>query len=238
MVQARALIRLGAALLLTFVVGCGEGDVPPSPSADGSGGEGGTPGTPAPLDTPVYASSVESLELGEGAGYNEDALPDIVLGPPRGGGTLKGSLDVLSLGSGGEIVLGFGDHGVVDRPGPDLLVFENAFWPEGDASQVFAELGEVSVSEDGELWHDFPCDTDGDGDGHFPGCAGVTPTLVYDANEAVPLDPERTGGDAFDLADLGVARARFVRVRDLRTLGPAGNASGFDLDAVGLIHAD
>ena len=105
-------MRVGA-LLLTLVVGCGASDVPPSSTADGSGGEGGAPfEAPPAIDAAVYASSVEALELGEGAGYNEDKLPDIVLGPPRGGGMLKGSLDVLSLGSGGEIVLGFGDHGV------------------------------------------------------------------------------------------------------------------------------
>lgn len=238
MVQSHASVALAAALLLALAAGCS--DTGDSPAPIGAGGEAaGGAGTEAPIDgTVVYASRVESFAPGEAAGYNQDALPDIVLGPPRGSGALKGSLDVLSLGSGGEIVLGFGERGIVDGPGADLVVFENAFWPEGDASQVFAELGEVSVSEDGERWHAFECDSGGDGQGHFPGCAGFTPTLEYDAATLVPLDPERSGGDAFDLAELGLTHARFVRVRDLETLAPAGMSSGFDLDAVGVVHAD
>ncbi|MDF3069104.1 MAG: cell surface protein [Polyangiaceae bacterium] len=242
MVQGHALTRLGLALLLPLAVSCSANDDVSSPSGNGgesAGGEsaGGAASAPLPSGAP-YASHVESFSPGDGAGYNEDQLPDIVLGPPRGGGNLKGSLHVLALGSGGEIVLGFGEHGIVDGPGADLVVFENAFWPEGDASQVFAELGEVAVSEDGKTWHAFECDVSGDGHGSFPGCAGVTPTLEYDPEALIPLDPEQTGGDAFDLAEVGVGRARFVRIRDLRTLAPAGKASGFDLDAVGVIRAD
>jgi hypothetical protein len=185
----------------------------------------------------VYATSLESFDAGGGAGYNQAKLPDIVLGPPKGKGTGTASLDVVSLGAGGEIVLGFGDFEIVDGPGPDLVVFENPFWPGGDASMVFAELGEVSVSEDGKTWQAFACDSVGDGQGNFPGCAGVTPTLVYDAATLVPLDPEKSGGDAFDLADLGLKRVRFVKIRDLQTQPIGANTTGFDLDAVGAIHA-
>ena len=200
------------------------------------GGEGAAPGVA--MEGAFYATSVESFSPGDGAGYHADQLPDVVLGPPQGKGTDSGSLDVLSLGSGGEIVLGFGAHSLTDGAGPDFVVFENAFWPGGDQSQVYAELGEVSVSEDGETWQAFDCNTSGDGHGRYPGCAGFTPTLVYDANTLLPLDPEKSGGDAFDLADLGVTRARFVKIRDLKTLEPAGMTSGFDLDAVGAIHAE
>lgn len=200
--------------------------------AAGNGGVG-----PEIPPTSAYATSVESFEAGTGAGFNQAMFPDIVLGPPKGQGTDSGSYDVLSLGVGGEIVLGFGDLAIVDGPGPDLLVFENAFWPGGDASMVFAELGEVSVSEDGEIWHAFACDSAGDGQGNFKGCAGATPTLVYDAATLVPLDPQQSGGDAFDLADVGLTRARFVKIRDLETQPIGGTTSGFDLDAVGAIHA-
>lgn len=201
------------------------------------GGAGGAGGEPAAPSTSVYGASVESFTPGANAGYNQDMMPGIVLGPPVGEGNESGSLDVVSLGAAGEIVLAFGDFAIVDEPGPDLVVFENAFWPGGDASAVFAELGEVSVSEDGETWVTFPCDTDGDGDGNFPGCAGVTPALVYDAEQLIPIDPALSGGDAFDLADVGIERARFVKIRDLETLPPGGTTSGFDLDAVGVIHA-
>jgi hypothetical protein len=73
--------------------------------------------------------------------------------------------------------------------------------------------------------------------GRFAGCAGVTPTLAYDADGAVPLDPAVTGGDTFDLADVGLARARFVRVRDVSNAGATPSA-GFDLDAVGIFNVE
>jgi hypothetical protein len=204
-------------------------------SAAGAGGEGGA--APELSPNPAYAASVESFEPGTGAGYNQDKLPGIVLGPPKGAGTGAGSFDVLSLGAGGEIVLAFGELAIVDGPGPDLIVFENAFWPGDDPTKVFYELGEVSVSEDGETWLTFACDSVGDGQGHFSGCAGVTPTLVYDAAKLVPLDPAQSGGDAFDLSDVGLKRARFVKIHDLETLPPGGTTTGFDLDAVAAVHA-
>jgi len=208
----------------------GEGGAQPS----AAGGAGGEPESPI---MSAYAASVESFEPGVGAGYHQDSMPDIVLGPPVGEGATSGSLDVVSLGAGGQIVLAFGALGIVDGEGPDLLVFENAFWPNGDKPAVFAELGEVSVSQDGETWLTFPCDTAGDGEGNFPGCAGATPTLAYDAETLNPLDPASSGGDAFDLADLGLTSARFVKIRDLETMPPGGTTTGFDLDAVAAIHA-
>ena len=55
-----------------------------------------------------YASELISFEPGPGAGFGQDQLPGIVLGPPDGRGPDAGGLDVLSLGQGGTIVLGFG----------------------------------------------------------------------------------------------------------------------------------
>jgi hypothetical protein len=184
-----------------------------------------------------YATEIVSFEPGEGSGFGGDALPDVVLGPPDGRGELSGSLDVLSLGKGGSIVLGFGERAIVDGEGPDFVVFENAFWPGGDPTVVFAEPGVVSVSDDGSEWHDFACDAEGDGMGRFEGCAGWTPALEYDAAENVPLDPTVSGGDAFDLADVGVGRARFVRITDATNAG-AEPSAGFDLDAVGIVHVE
>lgn len=222
-------LRVG--LWLALLGGCGN-----APAADiGAGGAGGDSEVVYPETLP-YARSVESFTPGEGAGFGEDSLPDVVLGPPRGMGERRGSLHVLSLGKGGEIVLGFGERAIIDEPGPDFVVFENAFWPGGVRSMVYAELGEVSVSEDGETWLTYPCDREGDGEGGFTGCAGASPTLQFDPLALVPLDAVRSGGDAFDLADVELARARFVKITDLGTLEPAGTSSGFDLDAVGLTH--
>lgn len=218
---------LGGALVLTAtsMLGCSGSSDDPAPS-------GGTP-----LPELPYASSVVSFEPGAGAGFGEDELPGVVLGPPAGNGTGAGSLEVLSLGKGGSIVLGFEPFAIVDHDGADFVVFENPFWPDGDAAAVYAEPGEVSVSEDGERWLTFACDAAGDGSGHFQGCAGVTPTEKYDARALVPLEPAVTGGDAFDLAELGVGRARFVRIRDVAGVGAAPSA-GFDLDAVGIVHGE
>lgn len=222
------------ALGLLLLGGCGN---TPAAADAGAGGSGVDDEVTYPETLP-YARSVESFSPGESAGFGEDELPDVVLGPPRGKGEQAGSLHVVSLGLGGEIVLGFGERAISDEPGPDFIVFENAFWPGGDPSQVYAELGEIAVSQDGQTWHTFGCDREGNGAGSFPGCAGATPTQKYDPLEVLPLDHERTGGDAFDLADLGLESASFVRITDLSTLGETGTSSGFDLDAVGLTHQD
>ncbi|HEX6271800.1 MAG TPA: hypothetical protein VFZ53_02115 [Polyangiaceae bacterium] len=205
--------------------------------AGGEAGEGASGSAGTSPDFLPYAREVVSFELGEGAGFGEDELPDVVLGPPDGRGVLSGSLDVLSLGKAGNIVVAFGELGIADGEGADFVVFENAFWPGGDPTLVFAEPGEVSVSEDGSEWHTFPCDADGDGAGRFAGCAGWSPALEFDPSAAVPLEPAVTGGDAFDLADLGLARARFVRITDVSLSGSAPSA-GFDLDAVGVVHVE
>jgi hypothetical protein len=231
------MIRSALWLSLLLLGGCATA---PGPAHDGSAGAGGSGGDSEVLypETLPYARSVESFTPGEGAGFGESSLPDVVLGPPRGMGERSGSLHVLSLGVGGEIVLGFGERTILDEPGPDFVVFENAFWPGGVRNMVYAELGEVSVSEDGETWLTFPCDSEGDGEGGFSGCAGASPTLEFDPLALVPLDVIASGGDAFDLADLGVASARFVKIIDLGTLEPGGTSSGFDLDAVGLAHQE
>jgi hypothetical protein len=170
---------------------------------------------------------------GENAGFGQEELPSVVLGPPAGR-EAGGSLDVLSLGVGGEIVLDFGEgRRLVDGPGPDLVVFENPFYISGDPTRPFAELGEVAVSADGVTWSTFDCDPSGTGRGRYPGCAGWTPTRRFDPR--LPLDPTESGGDVFDLDDLGVTEARYVRIRDLADEG-APPSAGFDLDAIGAVH--
>ncbi len=187
-----------------------------------------------------YARSSVAAEFGEGAGFGQDHLPEAVLGPPGGArydAAETSPEELVSLGDGGEIVLEFDRPAIVDGPGADFVVFENPFWVQGDPTDVWAELGEVSVSADGETWHTFECDTETDEPGQWPGCAGWTPTKQYDPEKVIPLDPEQTGGDAFDLADLDVERARFVRIRDLEGQGNADfDNVGFDLDAIGVVH--
>ncbi len=208
-------------------------DVTTSGTADTELGFDTDTGTGAPQDTDAgpdaFADRIVSFTAGEFAGFGQDKLPNIVLGAPNGRGPSGGSLDVLSLGKQGEIVLAFDDIALVDGEGPDLLVFENAF-------PGWIETGEVSVSDDGTTWFTFPCDP-ADAAGGYPGCAGVHAVLSSRTNGVDPLDPAAAGGDAFDLSDLGLAHARYVRVRDtghndLNGLGYVGNTGGFDLDAV------
>jgi hypothetical protein len=175
-----------------------------------------------------WGDRVVSFTPGPGAGFGQDQFPAIVLGPPHGAGASQGSLDVLSLGKQGEIIVEFTDVIAVDGEGPDVLVFENPF-------SGFVETGEVSVSDDGVDWRTFPCAATLDGG--TAGCAGVNPVFSNPTNGLSGTDPMVAGGDAFDLADVGLARARFVRVRDTGTnrfyAPPAG---GFDLDAVAVVH--
>ncbi len=191
----------------------------------GAGADGGTDGGGTGVNP--FAASIRRYEPGEGAGFGQDQLPDVVLGSPEGGGKV-GSLDVLSLGREGVIELGFDGVELVDGEGPDLLVFENPF-------PGWYETGVVAVSEDGETWWEWPC-ASADAEGMYPGCAGVGLVWATSDNGVDATDPAVAGGDAFDLADLGLARARFVRVRDSGANSYDGVAGGFDLDAIAAVH--
>ncbi|MCX4245446.1 cell surface protein [Paraliomyxa miuraensis] len=182
-----------------------------------------------------FADCVESFDPAPEVSFGHDAMPQIVLGAPVGGGIDMGSTDVASLGCGGSITLWFDDPWPTDGPGPDLLVFENAFEA---GSITFIEPAQVLVSEDGHDWHAFPCEPDG---GPTPpdGCAGLRPVLATTPEPA--LDPTAAGGDAFDLAELGLSEIRYLRLVDRTAehydsdtwcLGPTG---GFDLDAVAVL---
>lgn len=181
---------------------------------------------------PPFANRVVSFTPGPGAGFGQDKMSGIVLGPPQGAGSDAGSLDVLSLGKSGEIILAFDGMQIVDGPGPDFIVFENPF-------PGWQETGVVAVSADGVTWHEWPCAWD-DAAHDFPGCAGVRAVLSNSQNGVDPTDPLRAGGDAFDLADVTMTSARFVRIRDSGHNAPdqyQPPAAGFDLDAVSVVHA-
>ena len=203
-------------------------DVPADAAVQDGGGALADAGLSDRLDAgDPFADEVVRFTPGAGAGFGQSAMPGVVLGPPHGAGANAGSTDVVSLGREGVIELAFTDFDAIDGPGVDLVVFENPFIG-------FIETGVVAVSADGVEWHEFPCGADG---GTF-GCAGVAPVYSNPENGLSPLDPLVGGGDAFDLHDVGVARARFVRIRDSglnRFYGaPTG---GFDLDAVAVVNA-
>jgi hypothetical protein len=176
------------------------------------------------LECPVYEPDpfidhIVSYTEGEGAGFGQDNYPDIVLGPPMGAGPNAGSLDVLSLGMNGEIIVAFEDWIITDGEGVDLIVFENPF-------TGWVELGEVSASQDGEEWFTWSCDTE-----TWQGCAGITPVLSHPDNCIDARDPFSAGGDAFDLADIGLESAKYIRIKDV-----SGEIGGFDLDAIAIVN--
>jgi hypothetical protein len=211
-------------------------DDPEPPPGDGVPPEEGPVEAPLPAGADPFADRVVSHRIGEGGGLNEEDLPGVVLGGPLGAGEFQGSFHVLSLGVGGTIVLEMSDFAIFDGAGPDFTVFENAFRVSGSSDVTFSEPGVVGVSEDGVTFVDFPCDLSA---WPYAGCAGVEPVLANaDLNELDPTDPAVSGGDLFDLSDVGLRRARFVRIRDGGLgMGPIGPGTrGFDLDAVAVIH--
>jgi hypothetical protein len=176
-----------------------------------------------------FATEVTSHRFGDGQDFGRDKFPANIFGSPKGGGCCMGSLDVVALGNGGTVTVAFAGNAIVDGAGPDFLVFENAFTVGSDPSMVFAEPGSVEVSQDGVRWHGFPCTAT-----QYPygTCAGWHPVFANpDAGSIDPTDPMAAGGDPFDLADLGLAWARFVRVTDRPDDGAV-----FDLDAFAIVH--
>ena len=182
-----------------------------------------------------WLDRVRAFEPGASSGFGADGLPGIVLGPPEGLGDRQGSVDVVSLGTAGRIVVSFDDNAVVDGDGDDLVIFENPFF---GGSLLFTELAFVEVSADGREWKQFPWSAD-----TLEGLAGQVPVLANSTNGLDPLDP-LSGGDRFDLADVGLDYVRFVRLTDAGTMVPdPGNASfpgtkgGFDLDAAAAVSS-
>ncbi len=232
--------------------------------ASGAGGAGGDSGTIGRADAgyPVgdgglvlranrFVTTVVSFTPTDCTGFGRAAMPGIVEGPPVGGDADHGSTDVVSLGSGGSIVVSFAPNAIVDGPGPDFIVFENPFWIGGNANDPYAEPGQVSVSDDGVTWTPFPCAptidpqaSNGTGVGPPYGtCAGWQVVYSSPQNGISPVDPSVAGGLALDLAAVGVSHARYVKIVDQTheycpEAGPGPNTNGFDLDAIAIVNAE
>lgn len=182
-----------------------------------------------------FATHVVSHAFGDGQNNGQEHFPDWVLGPPDGAPASPcegATTGVVSLGNGGVVVLEFAGNAIVDGPGTDFIVFENPFEIDCNPDNVFAELATVSVSDDGVTWTDFPCTAT---KAPYGECAGTH--VVYanaKTNTIDPTDPSVAGGDPFDLAAIGVSRARFVRITDRPDT--TGLNGVFDLDAVSIVH--
>ena len=106
---------------------------------------------------------------------------------------------------------------------------------EGEAEGAGVEeppqgVVEAAVDGSGDEWgEETECDGE-DEDGGFPGCAGVSPVFASADNGIDASDPETAGGDAFDLSEVGLETAWFVRIEDTGTNEYLSNVGGFDLD--------
>ncbi len=196
--------------------------------------------------TDPFADEVVSFTPGaDCSGYGSEYYPFNIIGPPDRRKSITETnqsndpRELLSLGTDGEIVVGFTNNVVFNGPGPDFTVFENPFKSLWDGSH-FVEAGIVSVSQDGQNWYTFPYDTslfNVNDPTTFKGLAGVNPTLSGD-----PTDPSVSGGDSFDLSDIETAVPpawiKYVKITDLGSIKKEGPWNGdFDLDAVVAINS-
>ncbi len=193
--------------------------------------------TEVPDDSSDYflnTGDVFTFTYGDNGGYGSTWLPDILHGSAWTGGT-----DVVSLGGGGRLLIELKDYALVDGVGLDFTLFENPQYLSG--YNLFAERAQVSVSEDGVTFYSFACDADDTVNQVYEGCAGVNPVNALEN----PFDPSVSGGDSFDLADVGLSQAHYILIQDEDTcttddpsypLCATSTTQGFDLDAMILLN--
>ncbi|OYT15560.1 MAG: hypothetical protein B7C24_12410 [Bacteroidetes bacterium 4572_77] len=188
------------------------------------------------IDT-VYSFTPGSAQKhGQGTEY----YPQNIFGAPFYGATANipasSEEDVLSIGRDGEIIVGFKGNYLIDGEGVDFIIFENVFINQATNS-IFAEPAMVSVSQNGIDFIEFPYDSL-----TLVGCAGVHPTN----GTANSFDINKSGGDGFDLATIGLDYVKYIKIKDISRVvthdtehpyySPAGMILGFDLDAVAGVH--
>jgi len=163
---------------------------------------------------------------GDDASFGHDTFPENILGLPNASKT-----NIVSFGTSGELIIELKNYTLIDDTGPDLIIFENAF-------TGWTERAQVALSEDGITYFAFACDAF-DVDGVYPGCAGVTP-INYSDDPEIMLDPDASGGDNFDLADLGLEKVNFIKITDMATCtNPAlctSGSGGFDFDGLAIVN--
>ncbi len=171
---------------------------------------------------------------GQNAGQSAQYFPQNIFGIPSrtANSTVPESspAEICSLGFGGEIIVGFKGHYLYDGPGPDFIIFENVFI-NPLTKKMFVEPAVISVSQDGVNYIQFPYNPE-----TLEGCAGLTPTN----GDQNPFDPNLSGGDKFDIADLGLSMISHIKITDISEQIKNNKQhkyydpiiSGFDLDAL------
>ena len=179
-----------------------------------------------------FADAVVSFQPLSPGGFGSGNL-SCVLGPPAGGGVMRGSTHVVSLHAranddggasapyGGSITLQFNNNIVVNGPGHDFIIFENVFYAGGDPQRRWMEPAIVAVSQDGSRYYTFPYDfvphytTSGEINCYNPYCysrgfAGVNP-VFSNGGSPDPRVPSAGGGDAFDLSEITQVKLDWIR---------------------------
>jgi len=171
-------------------------------------------------------------------------------------GVPGGTMDVVSLGDGGTATLTFASP-ICNAEGPDFAVFENGFANAQDPSMYFLEIGFVEVSSDGENFFRFPAVTHVQYEMQLGGSGCIDPAQIhnfagkYEAMYGTPFDLDEVEDNAL----LDKSKITHVRIVDVvgfldpeyATYDSEGHpvndpwptpfgSSGFDLDAVGVIH--
>lgn len=168
-------------------------------------------------------------------------------------GVPGGIYDIICLGDGGISTVTFASP-IYNGPGPDFAVFENGFH---NTPHVFLELAFVEVSSDGENFFRFPAVTNVPETPQVGPFATTDATLIhnfagkYEAFYGTPFDLDEVE-DNLLLDKNNITHVRVIDVvgsinPDYCTYDSQGhvvndpwptpfNSSGFDLDAVGVIH--
>lgn len=197
----------------------------------------------AQLKSDPWADDVTSVTYGSGAGYGQAFSPLNITGRDDSTATPTSAsasqTELLTLGNNGSIVMHFSDNGIYNGSGVDFTVFENPFYlkksgGEVDTTKVFAEYGIVAASKDGVTFYTFPYDT-----ATKKGFAGKTPTngKANPQDAGSPLQ-DHSGGDSFDLSDIGLDTAYYIKITDASSaLSQSNGPGGFDLDAVVAVNS-
>ena len=165
----------------------------------------------------------------------------------------KADNTVVSLGDGGEALLTFASP-ICNLAGPDFAVFENAFH---SAPHCFLELAFVEVSSDGEHYFRFPAVTRVPADEQMDSFGVMDATMIhnfagkYEVYYGTPFDLDEVADDPL-LDKNSITHIRLIDVvgnidPEYATYDAEGHvvndpfptpfwSSGFDLDAVGVIH--
>lgn len=235
-------------LILSFWLAAAHAQFAPQAGVSGS--------TAIRSDSSIFVAWATGCQLQRG--YRDIAVPD--------SGYATAGADANGTGPADHLLVSLGDSGVAtltfatplyNGPGPDFAVFENGFPDPGDPEEAFLEFAYVEVSSDGNNFYRFPAAC------YIPDTAQVPVAGVYtNARQVNNLAGKYISGfgTPFDLEELsgtpGLNLDHITHIRLVDVIGSVNEhasldtggrkindpyptnipTSGFDLDAVGVIH--